>query len=232
MLQQLLDLLKIGGILLLFISIWIVTIAIVFRDVSRRNLNGFEQFLWLAVVTLLPFIGFLIYGIARLLARLLLTETNPAEDPRLRMTAVRPVADLRPQKLPTMPGQEAVMGTGGAPRAQTNPPMAQSRVPSTAPRFTLVSSEGPYQGSQFILSQFPARIGRGTWALVQLNADQGVSRQHAEIYADVRGALHIRDLNSTHGTFVNGRRVEDARLNPGDRITLGQSTFLLSTNRG
>jgi pSer/pThr/pTyr-binding forkhead associated (FHA) protein len=36
------------------------------------------------------------------------------------------------------------------------------------------------------------------------------------------GALEVRDLASTNGTFVNGQRVETARLAPGDRLQVGR----------
>ena len=35
------------------------------------------------------------------------------------------------------------------------------------------------------------------------------------------GDWQIVDLNSTNGIKVNGRRVDQAALEPGDRITLG-----------
>jgi hypothetical protein len=42
------------------------------------------------------------------------------------------------------------------------------------------------------------------------------------------GGVRIRDLNSTHGTLVNGMRTGDTILTPGDRVTMGMSTFLFS----
>jgi len=46
------------------------------------------------------------------------------------------------------------------------------------------------------------------------------SRRHAEIVAVQDGYL-IRDLGSTNGSWVNGQRVEQQRLSPGDRIEIG-----------
>jgi pSer/pThr/pTyr-binding forkhead associated (FHA) protein len=68
----------------------------------------------------------------------------------------------------------------------------------------------------------PAVIGRGHEVAVSLDGDMGVSRRHAEIYSPGAG-LHIRDLNSTHGTYVNGYKVSDQPLQPGDKIAIGQS---------
>ncbi|MGE4607568.1 MAG: DUF4388 domain-containing protein [Myxococcota bacterium] len=46
------------------------------------------------------------------------------------------------------------------------------------------------------------------------------SRRHAEISGDADGFL-IRDLGSTNGTLVNGERIDEHRLAPGDRIEIG-----------
>ncbi len=47
-----------------------------------------------------------------------------------------------------------------------------------------------------------------------------VSTCHAEIRRR-NGACEIEDLNSTNGTFVNGRRIRASRLHDGDRVELG-----------
>jgi len=54
--------------------------------------------------------------------------------------------------------------------------------------------------------------------------DDKVSRKHAEIGLYGPGALVIRDLASTNGTQVNGRRVsEKANLNHWDLIRVGDT---------
>ena len=51
-------------------------------------------------------------------------------------------------------------------------------------------------------------------------ADDTVSRRHAELrFADDRWML--RDLGSVNGTWVNGRRIMEAQVAPGDEIQLG-----------
>jgi len=237
MLEQILNLLKIAGALLAFTAIWLLTIAAVFRDLQRRNLHGIEQFLWLAATTLLPLAGFVIYWVARMLTRLLLPDERRVEDPRLRMTMARPIAppasvgrvQSPPQRLSTLLAQSEPLQRREQP---TNTLPANSwEVPLVAGSqtgFTLVALEGPYLGSKFPLPHFPARIGRGSSAAVALNGDQGISRQHAELYADGSGRVRIRDLNSTHGTFVNGQRVVDSPLNLGDRVKVGVSAFLFT----
>jgi pSer/pThr/pTyr-binding forkhead associated (FHA) protein len=49
--------------------------------------------------------------------------------------------------------------------------------------------------------------------------DARVSRNHAQIRL-VKGRFVIFDLNSTGGTFVNGKKVHHAALYPGDVISL------------
>ncbi len=55
---------------------------------------------------------------------------------------------------------------------------------------------------------------------------QSVSRRHARLsFRD--GHWVLRDLDSTNGTRVNGRRVIRCRLEPGDRLRLGSSELLV-----
>lgn len=56
-----------------------------------------------------------------------------------------------------------------------------------------------------------------------------ISRVHAALQFDAHGALFLRDLTSTHGTFVNKQRVpanEFVRLHIGDVVVFGESTRL------
>ena len=49
-----------------------------------------------------------------------------------------------------------------------------------------------------------------------------VSRVHCRLTAFPDGGLELRDMDSTNGTFVNGRRIQTARLAPGDRVQIGR----------
>ena len=51
-------------------------------------------------------------------------------------------------------------------------------------------------------------------------ADDTVSRRHAELRL-VEGRWMLRDLGSSNGTWVNGRRVMEAEVAPGDDVQLG-----------
>jgi pSer/pThr/pTyr-binding forkhead associated (FHA) protein len=52
-----------------------------------------------------------------------------------------------------------------------------------------------------------------------------VSRVHCRVTALPSGELEITDLESTNGTFVNGQRIQRARVSAGDRIHVGRVEF-------
>jgi pSer/pThr/pTyr-binding forkhead associated (FHA) protein len=52
-------------------------------------------------------------------------------------------------------------------------------------------------------------------------ADPSVSSHHCEV--QLRGSdIIIRDLNSTNGSFINGNKIEESVLKPGQILRLGQ----------
>jgi pSer/pThr/pTyr-binding forkhead associated (FHA) protein len=69
-----------------------------------------------------------------------------------------------------------------------------------------------------------ATIGRDPGNAVSLSMDTTVSRRHAVIAA-ADGGYVIRDQGSSNGTFVNGARVTDAPLRPGDEVSIGGTRF-------
>jgi ABC-type multidrug transport system ATPase subunit/pSer/pThr/pTyr-binding forkhead associated (FHA) protein len=63
-------------------------------------------------------------------------------------------------------------------------------------------------------------IGRDAGIEVWLN-DPGVSRRHATVKKQPSGGVIVTDLNSTAGSFVNGRRFDTHELTIGDRLQVG-----------
>ncbi len=52
-------------------------------------------------------------------------------------------------------------------------------------------------------------------------ADASVSSHHCEVH--LRGSdIFIRDLNSTNGSFINGNKIVESLLKPGETLRLGQ----------
>jgi pSer/pThr/pTyr-binding forkhead associated (FHA) protein len=86
----------------------------------------------------------------------------------------------------------------------------------------LIAVEGPHSGQVFPLTLMDAGIGREPTQDIPLASDTTASRRHARIsYQD--GAWLLRDEGSANGTWVNGVRVQEQSLFPGDVIRIGHT---------
>ena len=72
----------------------------------------------------------------------------------------------------------------------------------------------------------PVLIGRGKECHVCLN-DNELSRRHARIFFENDEVL-IEDLDSTNGTFVNGKTVFRKSLSENDEIRAGNTVLTIS----
>ena len=69
---------------------------------------------------------------------------------------------------------------------------------------------------------FSLVVGKGPEANVKLENDR-ISRNHLQLVYNKEGSLHVTDLNSTNGTFLNGFKLnpgEDKILKPKDKLQL------------
>jgi len=72
-------------------------------------------------------------------------------------------------------------------------------------------------------------VGRGEKADIQIFEDE-LSRRHCAFYRR-EGVVRVRDLKSSNGTSVNGKRVKNAPLRDGDEVGLGDLQFTFTTVR-
>jgi pSer/pThr/pTyr-binding forkhead associated (FHA) protein len=87
-------------------------------------------------------------------------------------------------------------------------------------------SEGPRTTSHvFHLGDDTVLVGRCVEATVRVDNVQ-VSRRHCEI-SRLGGTLAVRDVGSTNGTFVNGFKIDEAHLMPGDELKIGNYRFVV-----
>ena len=56
-----------------------------------------------------------------------------------------------------------------------------------------------------------------------------VSRRHCQLSLN-NETLKIRDLGSRNGTYLNGKRIDEATVQPGDYIKIGPLTFAFQIN--
>ena len=74
-------------------------------------------------------------------------------------------------------------------------------------------------------------IGRGLDNDVVLTGDGRASRSHA-LLTSIDGVWKVIDRGSTNGTYVNSVRIANpVELSPGDRINIGSSAIVLTTDR-
>jgi pSer/pThr/pTyr-binding forkhead associated (FHA) protein len=66
-------------------------------------------------------------------------------------------------------------------------------------------------------------FGRHAECDVQLNSKK-VSRRHC-VLAQVSDYLVIRDLGSTNGIRINGKKQNEGNLHPGDELTIGNFRY-------
>jgi pSer/pThr/pTyr-binding forkhead associated (FHA) protein len=120
------------------------------------------------------------------------------------------------------------------------------------PRITLTIVHGPAEGTEFVFDK-PSRqtIGRANDCTIQLPMNflfAQVSRHHCMLEIDPP-AVHVRDLGSLNGTYVNGEMIgkhsDDAvrnevtnpasaarQLKGGDELQVGSVVFRVGVSPG
>jgi pSer/pThr/pTyr-binding forkhead associated (FHA) protein len=85
----------------------------------------------------------------------------------------------------------------------------------------LALSDGP----DILLDNAVVMVGRLSKCDARLESLR-VSRRHCLIIA-AGGDVVVRDLGSTNGTWVNGRRVTTRRIRPGDEVSIAHIRYQL-----
>ena len=87
-------------------------------------------------------------------------------------------------------------------------------------------------GELVYLVRGPVTVGRAPENEIAVD-EEGISRRHCRLELRA-GTLHLKDLGSTNGTFVNGERVQEAEVGEGDEILVGRGLFRIraSSERG
>jgi hypothetical protein len=96
-----------------------------------------------------------------------------------------------------------------------------ARRKSRQPKLLLVEGQATRQEMAIRL---PLSIGREPGQGLVISHPL-VSRHHCTLI-NRENVLWVKDLNSSNGTMVNGRRVHESAVQPGDKITVGPLTFV------
>ena len=152
-------------------------------------------------------------------------EVELETDERLRLgefgiqtRLVKPPA--RQGEAPSQGEQGHTMVYSVPPKQQKTPRGAQRKTQHLTDTRAIVSLDD----RRYVLEGPVATLGRSRECDCVL-ADPNVSRKHAELRRNSNGDWEIADLGSTNGIKVNDRRVEGARLSPGDQIQIGTTYF-------
>lgn len=136
------------------------------------------------------------------------SPAEPADDaPNPRSTRALPT--IKPARPP------------GARLAKAESPAPGAAPAGAAPQPALRGLTGPWANKTYPLKG-KLLVGRAPPAAVLLE-DDSISRKHAELERNPRGAVFLRDLGSANGTLLNGDRLgqEPVEINPGDIIQFG-----------
>jgi len=89
----------------------------------------------------------------------------------------------------------------------------------------LIQISGKETGQQFNLAgKEKIGIGRDPQCQIALD-DPTVSRNHAEIVCKGEQNIVIRDLGSTNGVYVNGKKIKEEPLHDGDKVLIGTRLY-------
>jgi len=80
-----------------------------------------------------------------------------------------------------------------------------------------------------ILGDDPITVGRSPDADV-ITLDERASRMHCSIRL-WDGEYYVKDLKSKNGTYLNQKKVEMAKIKPGDKVRLGNSILVVDDKK-
>lgn len=127
-------------------------------------------------------------------------------DPKEQLQ-VTPAADEATAMTPALQGLNSAKGVGGVPTG-----------------WLLRAKTGNVAGQTFAIpASGRAILGRSQNCDIIIPGTH-VSRQHAELYFQ-SGKLHVKDLGSSNGTYVNRKKVDDAVVSSGDEIRFDTLVF-------
>jgi len=153
---------------------------------------------------------------------------GPPPIPALAPTPAKPLAvekSLSPAPTPaSLPVDLAATKTIGSPALARS--MREEALVAKS-KLVLVSVENKEQ--RFKLNRAFSLIGRNPACDITLN-HSSISRQHCLLHITDRG-LHVKDLETTNGTKVNGIALTEGYVNVGDKLSVGHEVFLLEKDR-
>lgn len=99
-----------------------------------------------------------------------------------------------------------------------------------------LGSIGEYKPASYLVFnkkkvELVAKITIGRDSDNDVVVDNKLASRHHALIQKIKNAYFLKDANSTNGTFVNGVRIPKdkyIKLNPGDKITIGNMNLVIS----
>lgn len=123
-----------------------------------------------------------------------------------------------------MQAELVVVDAGAAPEGGTIVLSGSALKATDADSWSLVADSGPERG-QVITVSTRMVVGRGLDCDLSI-LEPGLSRKHAELNI-VGGRLVVKDLGSANGTFVNNKKVIEAKPKSGDLLQFEKVRFII-----
>lgn len=96
------------------------------------------------------------------------------------------------------------------------------------PTLELEQIEGPEVGKRVSFKRSHITVGRSDADLIVLDLD--VSRNHALFEVLGKNFIFLKDLDSTNGTFVNGKKIRTEKISAGDLVSFGNTKWKVNIN--
>ena len=90
----------------------------------------------------------------------------------------------------------------------------------------LVGITKPFSGQKYLLTGFSQQVGRTASSDIRVD-EPSVSSTHAKL-VNSNEQWKVINLLSSNGTFVNGDKVAESNIYPGDRIRFGGVEFIFT----
>ncbi|MBN8554805.1 MAG: FHA domain-containing protein [Deltaproteobacteria bacterium] len=142
------------------------------------------------------------------------TVELPPSDAVYRDTGIRRIEDLIQDEMSSFSKWDQ-------PAMSENTGRSQGIIPKI--KVQLIARKGPDGITNFVCTNTVSTMGRKD-VDIRLN-DLDCSRKHAAIEIIAGTKVFVRDLASTNGTYVNGKKIAYQEVRSGDLIQIGQTIF-------
>ncbi len=114
--------------------------------------------------------------------------------------------------------------------------MSNETIQSFSPVGQQLSSYGETKPASYLMFnrkkiELVAKITIGRESDNDVVVDNKLASRHHAVIQKIKDAYFVKDTNSTNGTFVNGVKIpadKYVKLNPGDKISIGNMALVIS----